>query len=96
MSLQESTKKRRILPAASDELHHTIYVFLSRDDNSSLCPAKAASTRCEEGRKQNRILSDYVYAMHHINKASEIAIDHLQKSWNLGETSEACEDYQSG
>ena len=64
MSLQDSTKKRRILPAASDELHPTIYVFLSRDDNSSLCPAKAASTRCEEGRKQNRILSDYVYALH--------------------------------
>ena len=64
MSLQDSTKKRRILPAASDELRHTIYVFLSRDDNSSLCPAKAASTRCEEGRKQNRILSDYVYALH--------------------------------
>ena len=64
MSLQDSTKKRRILPAASDELRHTIYVFLSRDDNSSLCPAKAASTRCEEGHKQNRILSDYVYALH--------------------------------
>ena len=64
MSLQDSTKKRTILPAASDELRHTIYVLLSRDDNSSLCPAKAASTHCEEGRKQNRILSDYVYALH--------------------------------
>ena len=55
MSLKDYTKKRRILPAASDEL---------RDDNSSLCPAKAASTRCEEGRKQNHTLSDYVYALH--------------------------------
>ena len=64
MSLQDSTKKRSIRPAASDELRHTIYVFLSRDDNSSLCPAKAASTCCEEGRKQNHILSDYVYALH--------------------------------
>ena len=64
MSLKDSTKKRKILPAASDEMRHRIYVFLSRDDNSSLCPAKAASTRCEEGRKQNRILSDYVYALH--------------------------------
>ena len=57
MSLKDSTKKRRILPAASDEMRHSIYVFLSRDDNSSLCPAK-------EGRKQNRRLSDYVYALH--------------------------------
>ena len=52
MSLKDSTKKRRILPAASDEMRHSIYVFLSRDDNSSLCPAKAASTCCEEGRKE--------------------------------------------
>ena len=43
---------------------YCIYGFLSRDDNLSLCPAKGASTRCEEGRKQNRILSDYVYALH--------------------------------
>ena len=60
MSLKDSTQKRRILPAASDEMRHSIYAFLSRDDNSSLCPAKAASTCCEEGR----ILSDYVYALH--------------------------------
>ena len=63
MSLKDSTKKRSILPAC-DEMHHSIYGFLSRDDNSSLCPARGASTRCEEGRIQNRIISDYVYALH--------------------------------